>query len=189
VTDDLVQFEKDLRRRFYELAISDPIVSDAEARWAYLSPAGRQRAVERVVALQGEVFGFDPVPIGFEKMPAQVGGRYDRDRNLIVLNSTPSEGRHTIFNAAHEAGHVFQRKLREDFRAGRIAQDDPRYALAEALSLVDPYYIRPDQDVVKRDRAENLAKYKRQLSEQHAEQYGSGLRGSFDEAFKRKNSK
>ena len=125
------------------------------------------------------MFGFDPVPIEFEELPRQVGGRYDRNRNVIVLNSKPSEGRHTIFNAAHEAGHIFQRRLREGFRAGRIAPDDPRYPLAEALSLVDFYYIRPHED---------LGKYKGQLSEEHAEEYGSGLRDRFYEQFRKRRS-
>jgi len=184
VPEDLTQFEQALRQRFYDSAVTDPVISHAEANWAKLSPAERQRAVERVAALQGEIFGFDPVPIEFEEMPGQFGGRYDRNRNVIVLNSKPSEGRHTIFNAAHEAGHVFQRRLREDFRAGRIAPDDPRYPLAEALSLVDPYYIRPNDDRVKRRPEENLERYEKQPSEKHANQYWSGLYAAFAEQFR-----
>ena len=174
---DFKKFDDQKRNELVKKLKSDKIVQNAQKNWSKLTEKEKLAAMQQVVKLQADTYGFSKTPEVklYDKAPKNgmiSNGTYKGSK--IHLNKNKDSKFGTSFEKAvnvvtHEAAHHYQHELAEKFEKGKIPKSDPAYEQAKLFAINNESYV-PSK--------EEFNTYQKQPLENHANRTGSKIEKS-----------
>lgn len=147
---------------------SDPALQAAFENWDKLPMDAQLTAANRVSAIQGQIYGFQPAAVqvdAFLKKPSY-GYYHPTEDRVHVSPDVLGDLREFLNTVTHEQAHAYQWEKAVDAKKGKMAPSDPLYETA--LAWYDNYfnYVQP---------ADGYEAYRTQPIEAHAFATGDGI--------------
>ncbi|MGQ0567349.1 MAG: hypothetical protein ACT4OK_20115 [Gemmobacter sp.] len=140
-----------IRKQIVDRITNDPKVKQYEADWATMSDDDKKKALEYMCSIPCGPDGWNMgtlKSVKLEKVPTSDPdwgyGAYSGGDDEMTFNVDPTveaKGWGEMMDTlTHEIGHKYQKKLTDDFKAGKIKPGDPLYDQAKSLKLADDYF-------------------------------------------------
>ena len=184
--------EHALTHDFMTRAGQDRDLLNARANWDRMDTPQRTAAMQRMVDIHAQVFGYGPVAADYldvKPMPPGNAGGLLNDASHLEVNTaavTFDSFRETFDTVVHESTHRYQHHLVAELAGNRIPPGDSRHDQARLMAAMQatPIYENVTVYLGIGDAASRDTAYREQPTERHAYFVGGGAQFAIPNYFR-----